>query len=828
MLMVVPMLGAANNPPGIEIVEPGHGDTVSGTITIWMCAWDPDGNDQIQNVWVRIDAGPNNDATFSHEDSECSWWFYVWDTTTASEGWHTIHAAVFDGIDDGSDAIEVIVDNIPDNNPPGVEIIQPNNGDTVSGNVTILICAWDPDGNDEIQDVWVKIDNGNLQNATYSHTDSECSWWIFVWDTTTVEDGWHLVTAVAYDGIDDAHDSIEVHVDNEVDNSPPGVAIHEPSDGETVSGTITIWICAWDPDGNDQIQDVWVKFDNGPLNNATFDHVNIECSWWFYEWDTTTVEDGWHLITAIAFDGIDDAHDAIEVYVDNEQPNHPPGVDIIEPAGGSTVSGTVTIWICAWDMDGNDQIQDVWVKFDNGPLNNATHNHTNNECSWWYYEWDTTTVEDGWHLITAVAFDGIDDAHDSIEVYVDNEPENSPPGVEIIEPDHGETVSGTIVIWICAWDPDGNDQIQDVWVRFDNGAHLNATYNHTNNECSWWYYEWDTTTVEDGWHLITAIAFDGIDDAHDSIEVYVDNEQQNNPPHIEITEPDNGATVSGTIVIWMCAWDLDGNDQITSVWVKFDNGPNHNATHNHTTNECSWWFYEWDTTTVENGWHLITAIVFDGIDDGSDSVEVFVENEEGMGLNPLPPSTPPPTGGLGYPLLAFMIAMLAGLFSAAGATEVGKFALIKFMLLPLYTKIRKKDILDHFVRGEIFGYIKVNPGDNYTTIKNNLDLSNSTLTYHLSVLEREGLVKSWSSNGHKYFYPADVKVPGNGSKNPSIHDAILKSIRESPGISVRDVAAVNGISTQLANYHIRKLALDNKIELERKSFSKVCYPRDET
>jgi predicted transcriptional regulator len=285
--------------------------------------------------------------------------------------------------------------------------------------------------------------------------------------------------------------------------------------------------------------------------------------------------------------------------------------------------------------------------------------------------------------------------------------------------------------------------------------------------------------------------------------------------------------VNGTVVIWVCAWDNDGNDQIQDVWIKIDHGNSENATHNHTDNECSWWYYEWDTTKVDNGWHLVTAITFDGIDDDSDSIEVFVENEEIMGLNPLPTQSPP-EDGVGYLLLAFSIAMLAGLFSAAGATEVGKFALLKFMLLPLYTKMRKKDVLDHFVRGEIYGYIKVNPGDNYTTIKKNLDLSNSTLTYHLSVLEREELIKSWSNNGNKYFYPADVKVPGNGSKNPSIHDAILKSIKESPGISVRDVAAVNGISTQLANYHIRKLALDNKIELERKSFSKVCYPKSET
>ena len=156
-------------------------------------------------------------------------------------------------------------------------------------------------------------------------------------------------------------------------------------------------------------------------------------------------------------------------------------------------------------------------------------------------------------------------------------------------------------------------------------------------------------------------------------------------------------------------------------------------------------------------------------------------------------------------------------------TEVGKFAIISFIILPLYTKLTKKDVLDHFVRGEIFGYIKVHPGDNYTTIKKNLDLNNGTLTYHLNVLEKEGYIKSWSHGGHKYFYPQGVKIPGNGVKNPSIYDAIIKSIKDSPGISIRDIAAVTGISRQLANYHVRKLVAEGRVELERKSLSKVCY-----
>jgi len=813
-----------NCPPHIEIIEPAHGETVSGTITIWMIAWDEDGLGDIEDVWVKIDNGALRNATYSHSDSEGSWWFYVWNTTEVHDGWHLITAIVYDGIDDGSDSIEVFVDNFPLNSPPHIWIVEPKHGRTVKGVITILMVAWDEDGLDDIEDVWVRIDGGPLRNATYSHSDSEGSWWFYVWDTTEVEDGWHAITAVVYDGKDDGHHTIEVYVNNEPDNHPPGIKIMEPRDGETVRGEIVIWMCAWDPDGNDQIEMVWVRIDWGELRDAKFHHRSHECSWWVYEWDTTEVENGWHHITAIVWDGEDDGHDHIKVYVDNPE-NSAPRIKIIEPKGRDTVKGVIEIWMCAWDPDGNDQIERVWIRIDNGEMRDATFDRSDHECSWWFYEWDTTEVEDGWHHITAIVWDGEDDGHDHIEVFVDNIPENHSPGIKIMEPDHGQTVSGVVAIWMCAWDPDGNDQIQAVWVKIDNGELRNATHDGTDNECSWWFYEWDTTEVEDGWHLITAIAYDGFDDAHDSIEVYVDNIPENSPPGIVIVEPEDGATVSGVVTIWMCAWDPDGNEQIENVWVRIDHGELRNATFNHSCEECQWWFYEWDTTEVEDGWHLITATVYDGIDDGHDHIEVFVDNDGFFGLGPATPSIPPgfdPT----FLVLTLVLVSLMGAFSAAAGTETVKFAFLKFIVLPLYMKMGKKDILDHFVRGEIYGYIKVHPGDNYTTIRKNLDLKNGTLTYHLGVLEREGLIKSWNKDGYKYFYSKDAKIPDDGVKNPSIYDAILKSIEDSPGISVKDIAAVTGISRQLANYHIRKLAVEGRIELERKSFFKACYPKN--
>jgi predicted transcriptional regulator len=368
---------------------------------------------------------------------------------------------------------------------------------------------------------------------------------------------------------------------------------------------------------------------------------------------------------------------------------------------------------------------------------------------------------------------------------------------------------------MLAWDTDGNEQIEDVWVRIDGGDLLNATYHETTSEGQWWYYEWDTTTVEDGWHWIKAVVFDGIDDGHDVAEYLIETVPENSPPVVEIVYPEHGDVVSGTIEIVLHAWDPDGVMDVEMVYVKIDGGAWEEATFIEYEGDYSIWVYEWDTTTVEDGEHHIHAKAWDGQDHSEEEViMVMVENNE---------------GGTSTWMVGILPALiLAGILScvalALAGTEVGTMAFMSLIFLPLYTKISKKDVLDHFVRGQIFGYIKINPGDNYTTIKKNLELNNGTLTYHLNVLEKEGLIKSWSNGSHKYFYPMGVKIPGNGVKNPSIHDAILKSIMDSPGISVSDIAAVNGISKQLTNYHVRKMAAEGTIEFERRSFSKLCYP----
>ena len=157
-------------------------------------------------------------------------------------------------------------------------------------------------------------------------------------------------------------------------------------------------------------------------------------------------------------------------------------------------------------------------------------------------------------------------------------------------------------------------------------------------------------------------------------------------------------------------------------------------------------------------------------------------------------------------------------------TEVGKFGLFKFLLIPLYVKLKRKDILDHFLRGQIYGYIKVHPGEHYTAIKRNLQLNNGTLTYHLDVLEREGLIVSKPKGSRKIFYPVGMKIPDNGLH--AIQEDILERVNESPGMSISDLARLMGTSRQLANYHVKKLVEDGKIDIERKGVRARCFPSE--
>ena len=189
-------------------------------------------------------------------------------------------------------------------------------------------------------------------------------------------------------------DAVPVFTSHGLEKAPgarakPGVyvTITDPSDGETVSGTVTITI-----DTNDN---PIIKIDGVEVGSGES-----------YSWDTTGYSDGSHTITASARGHTD----TVIVTVSNGGGgNTPPVVTITNPNNYDTVSGTVTITVTATDADDGDLTPDIYI---DGSFIISSNT----------YDWDTTGYSDGSHTIFANATDieGLEGS-DEISVTVDNE-----------------------------------------------------------------------------------------------------------------------------------------------------------------------------------------------------------------------------------------------------------------------------------------------------------------------------------------------------------------------------------------------------------------------
>ena len=161
-----------------------------------------------------------------------------------------------------------------------------------------------------------------------------------------------------------------------------------------------------------------------------------------------------------------------------------------------------------------------------------------------------------------------------------------------------------------------------------------------------------------------------------------------------------------------------------------------------------------------------------------------------------------------------------------GGTEVGRYALLAGLLIPLYTKLMKDRVLDHYLRGKIHGYIIANPGEHYNAIKEQLDVTNGALSYHLRVLEREGYIRSRMDGMYKRFYPSEMKLPRSTHRISSFQEVILTIVKNNHGVSQKDIARRIGVSSQVINYHIKLLEDAGLIQVDRTRRKSRVYATD--
>jgi len=171
-----------------------------------------------------------------------------------------------------------------DTAPPTVSFNSPIKGETISGTVAIAISASD---NVSVASVELSID-GVLLGA---NTGSPFS---FSWNTATLPNGYHSLTATARDAAANTSTaSVSVLINNVADTTPPNVSINSPANGATIAGNVSVSVTASDNAG--PVTKVELYVDGKLKGSATTAPFTIK-------WNTRKEAAGMHTLYCRAFD----------------------------------------------------------------------------------------------------------------------------------------------------------------------------------------------------------------------------------------------------------------------------------------------------------------------------------------------------------------------------------------------------------------------------------------------------------------------------------------------------------------------------------------------
>jgi len=401
--MVVSAQPRDTTPPTVSLTSPASGTVLSGVKPVTASAADDVG---VSGVLFKVDG-----SAIGAEDTT-SPYAISWDTTTAGNGPHTLTAVARDagGNTTTSAAVNVTVSN-PDTTPPVVSITSPAPGASLQASVSLSATASDNIG---VAGVRFRLDGANLG------AEDTTSPYAISWDTTTVANGPHTLTAVARDAAGNTATSAAVSVNvNNPDITSPTVSLTAPATGASLQSSVTVSALA-----SDNVGVVGVRFRLDGANMGAEDTTSP----YAISWDTTTVGNGPHTLTAVARDAAGNTATSAAVSVTVNNPDTtPPSVSITAPAAGATLVFTVNLTAAAADNVG---VAGVQFKLDGANLG------AEDTSAPYAISWDTLPVINGPHTLTAVARDAAGNTTTSAAVLVTTSNDRTPPlppsGVTVI------------------------------------------------------------------------------------------------------------------------------------------------------------------------------------------------------------------------------------------------------------------------------------------------------------------------------------------------------------------------------------------------------------
>ncbi|RLA77156.1 MAG: hypothetical protein DRG33_07235, partial [Deltaproteobacteria bacterium] len=391
-----------NISPTAEITSPPDGRVVRGEINVTTEA------DDSHLELVEFYVGTDLVSTSTSPNPT-----FILNTSMYTNGEWILTIKVYDdaGNINVSDGVAIIIDNqAPDN----AIIVRPDDGDYISGTVTIEVSAGDAI---------------NVSNVTFYYDDTllgvdYAAPWTMDWDTTTVPDGAHVIKATVFDTAGNSINATPITV--YVDNTPPTISLwtdKETGPTHPISGSLLLNATADDTNGIEK-----VVFQIKPVRQNRIHLATIttgDDSNYIYVLDTTEFTDGNYTVYATAYDHVGNYEDDwVKITIDNT----PPSVTITNPSPGSVVDGTVNITFNVNDL------HDIVER--NVIIDGAEYSTSYN-----YYLWNSTTTYDGAHYIMVKAVDKAGNVGYSMPIMVSTDNvDESDPIIHIVYPTNGTAI----------------------------------------------------------------------------------------------------------------------------------------------------------------------------------------------------------------------------------------------------------------------------------------------------------------------------------------------------------------------------------------------------
>lgn len=228
-----------------------------------------------------------------------------------------------------------------------------------------------------------------------------------------------------------------------VPTTPLTASMKTPTNGSTVSGGVPVEAMATGSNGVAKVE----FYLDGALNKTegvapycmAGDNGSLPCN----NWDSTTVPNGSHTITAYAYDsaGLKSAASTSTFTVNNGIT-----VKIINPASGSTVTGGIPVEATATSSSGIAKVEFYLDGVLNKTENIAPYCMASDSGVAPCYNWDSKSVANGSHTITAYAYDsaGIKSPASTVVFNVNNTIVASTP-CNGYQPVYADNFDGTVL-----------------------------------------------------------------------------------------------------------------------------------------------------------------------------------------------------------------------------------------------------------------------------------------------------------------------------------------------------------------------------------------------